>query len=373
MPQIEFQTVRVDAKELHDFTRAVLVAEGVPADDAEYVAWHLVETNLRGTDSHGVARLPHYVRRLRAGSIRAKPAMRFERRALSAGSMDGDHGLGHLIMSRATDEAATLAHETGAGWVAVSNSSHCGALAPFALRLTERGMIGLVFTHVDPMVMPFGAREPFCGTNPLCFAAPGENGKTLCLDMATSIVPWNIVANAQSEGVAIPEGWAVDGAGRDTTDPGAVAALYPFGEYKGSGLGVLIDVLCAMLSGAPYGPDIPKMYGDLQTHRRLGGLVGAIRISAFANLEVFRRRVAQMAERLTQLTPAASADRVRYPGEPELEAKARREIEGIPVGVQVFAELNSFAACKNVPALEPLAGERVRTTRIQTGGEIHGD
>ena len=351
MRDIPFETVKVSARELLDIARGVLVSEEVSTADAQYVAWHLVETNLRGTDSHGVARLPHYVRRLRGGSIRAKPAMCFERRAGALGIVDGDHGLGHLVMRRATEEAATLARVSGAGWVAVRNSSHCGALAPFGLFLAEQGMLGLVFTHVDPMVLPYGATQPFCGTNPICICAPGDSGKTFCLDMATSIVPWNVVANAQSEGVPIPKGWAVDENGIDTTDPSAVRALYPFGEYKGSGLGIMIDLLCAFFSGAPFGPDIPKMYGNMREHRQLGGLVGAINIADFISVSEFGARVAEMASRLTRVRPCSNVDRVRYPGEPEQEEKARRLVHGIPIGVQLFAELNALASEANLGQL----------------------
>ena len=160
--------------------------------------------------------------------------------------------------------------QAGSAWVAVANSSHCGALAYYGLRIAEAGMIGLVFSHVDTMVLPHGSKEPFCGTNPLCITAPcaaaapviGRPG-ALCLDMATSKVPWNTVANAATEGVPIEADWAVDADGNGTTDAGAVASLHPFGAYKGSGLGLLIDVLSAMLSDSPFGPDIPKMYGDL--------------------------------------------------------------------------------------------------------------
>ena len=354
MVHIAFHTVLVGAEQLKAFAGNVLVAEGVPTDDAQYVAWHLVETNLRGTDSHGVARLPHYIRRLRAGSIRRQPIIQFERRTMSLGVIDGDHGLGFLVMRDAAHQATAIAREAGTAWVAVRNSSHCGALAPYGLRLADSGMVSFIFTHVDSMVLPYGAIEPFCGTNPLCFTAPGANGKTLCLDMATSIVPWNIIANAQREAVSIPTGWAVDEAGRDTTDPSAVNALYPFGEHKGSGLGLMIDVLCAMFSGAPFGPDIPKMYGDLRQQRRLGGLVGAINISAFTSVAGFSERVAELVFRFGQLKPASNSSRVLFPGQPELETKAVREVEGIPVGMQIFVELNALADEANVPRLEPI-------------------
>jgi LDH2 family malate/lactate/ureidoglycolate dehydrogenase len=353
--RLSYKIVSVDWRALHVQILGILTAEKVPRNDADYVAWHLVETNLRGTDSHGVARLPHYVRRLRAGSINAVPCIRFEQTAPATGMLDGGNGLGHLVMRHAVDGAASLARASGAGWVAIRNSSHCGALAPLGLRLAEQGMVGFLFTHVDPMVLPHGASEPFCGTNPICITAQGGEGKTLCLDMATSIVPWNVVANAQMEGAPIPGGWAVGSDGHETTDAQAVTALHPFGGYKGSGLGIMIDMLCALLSGAPFGPDIPKMYGDLTRHRRLGGLVGAIDIAAFSSLDLFSRRVAEMATRIGQLRPADGIDKVRFPGEPELEMKARRQVEGIPLGLNLLAELNALAAEAGVLSLVPIS------------------
>jgi ureidoglycolate dehydrogenase (NAD+) len=208
-----------------------------------------------------------------------------------------------------------------------------------------------VFTHVDPMVMPYGAKKPFAGTNPICLTAPraasGAGDRptgALCLDMATSIAPWNAVANAARENVPIPRGWAVDANGRDTTDAHRVAAMHPFGGYKGSGLGMMIDVLCALLSGAPFGPDIPKMYGgDMSERRRLGGLVGAIDIARFVPCDCFHARVAEMIERWGALPPSEPGGRVLFPGEPELIEHERRLREGIPLGLQLLCELDQLA------------------------------
>jgi ureidoglycolate dehydrogenase (NAD+) len=240
--------------------------------------------------------------------------------------------------------------------VAVRRSSHCGALALYGLEIADAGMIGLVFTHVDPMVLPFGASRPFCGTNPICITAPrAASGAgdvatgALCLDMATSKVPWNTVANAAMEGVPIERGWAVDAAGNDTIDAAAVASLYPVGEYKGSGLGLMIDVLCSMLGDSPYGPDIPKMYGDLAEPRQLGGLVGAIDIGRFTPLPQFHRRVSAMAERWCSLPAAEPGGRVLFPGQPELIEQEKRLREGIPVGRQLLQEFGDLASRYGVP------------------------
>lgn len=352
MPQIECDSKTVRHERLREFCARLLVAAGLTASDAEIVAGSLVESNLRGIDSHGVARLPHYLDRLRHGSIKPRPAMRFTRLGAAVGQLDGNHGPGQLVMQRATHEAIALAKEAGAGWVSVSNSSHCGALAYYGLQIAKAGMVGLVFTHVDPMVLPHGSRKPFCGTNPICLTAPGEDDQALCLDMATSVVPWNTVANAAMEGVPIPTGWAVDGNGQDTTDAQRVAALYPFGNYKGSGLGLMIDVMCAMLGGAPFGPNIPKMYGDPSRPRQLGGLVGTIHIEHFVPLRDFHQRIVGLMRQWSGLPPVEPDGKVLYPGQPEMIRRDERMREGIPLGLQLLKTFDELATAYSVPRLD---------------------
>jgi ureidoglycolate dehydrogenase (NAD+) len=212
-------------------------------------------------------------------------------------------------------------------------------------------MIGLVFTHVDPMVLPYGAKKPFCGTNPVCITAPGEGKDRLCLDMATSKVPWNKVVNAGLNNQEIEPGLAVDAEGCDTILPKEVAALYPFGDYKGSGLGLMVDILCSMLSDAPYGPDIPKMYGDLSQNRKLGGLVGAIDIGRFVPLERFRRRVSELMQRWNCLPSSEMGGRVFYPGQKEMITRENRLKNGIPLSLPLVSSLNKLARSYGVKEL----------------------
>ena len=355
MPQVRFDSQNVDHKALERLCSGLLVAEGLSDADSQLVANMLVETNLRGIDSHGVARLPHYLKRIAAGSINPRPRLEIENLGPSAARVNGDRGLGQVVMNHATKEAIRLARNTGAGWVAVSDSSHCGALAQYGLKIADAGMIGFVFTHVDPMGLPFGSQKPFCGTNPICITAPRAantaadiDGGALCLDMATSQVPWNTVANAAIEQVPIQSGWAVDGDGNDTTEAAAVESLYPVGGYKGSGLGLMIDVLCAMLSGAPFGPDIPKMYGDYSLARELGGLVGAIDIERFVPLEQFHSRVSELIGRWGALPATEPGGRVLFPGEPELLTRKERLADGIPLGLGTLEELKTLAAANRL-------------------------
>jgi len=379
LPQIAFESKCIYETDLHPFCEAILVAAGMSRDHAATVAASLIDANLRGWDSHGIARLPHYLRRIQKGSINPRPTFRTETLGPAAARVDGDHGMGHLVMNHAAGEAIARAREAGAAWVSVCNSSHCGTLTFFGHQIAKAGMIGFAFTHVDPMVVPFGASEPFCGTNPICITAPGRDGQILCLDMATSVTPWNTIENASIEGVPIPKGWAVDAAGRETVDPAKVNAIHPFGGYKGSGLGLMIDVLCAMLSGSPYGPDIPKMYGDLSQKRQLGGLVGAIDITRFVPLEQFHHRVSEMLARWGMLKPLEEGDRVLYPGEPEEINRKHRLRAGIPLGLKLIEQLNAEATTLGVTPLrfelpEPKIGQVVvnrqalaRSVPLKTG------
>ncbi len=355
MPQVRVDSHNVSPVALECLCTNLLSAAGLHCSDAKLVANMLVEANLRGIDSHGVARLPHYLKRIAGGSINPRPQVKVEKLGPSAARVDGDRGLGQVVMDRATEESIELARDTGAGWVAVSDSSHCGALAQYGLKIADAGMVGFVFTHVDPMVLPFGSRQSFCGTNPICITAPrapnsasDNNNGALCLDMATSKVPWNTVANAAIEQVPIESGWAVDADGKDTTDASAVDSLYPMGGYKGSGLGLMIDVLCAMLSGSPFGPDIPKMYGDLSQPRKLGGLVGALDISRFVPLEQFHARVAGLIDQWSVLPASEPGGRVLFPGEPELITRAKRLKDGIPLGLRILDEFKKLAVANGL-------------------------
>ena len=374
MPQVRFDNIKVSPGHLEHFCCQLLGAAGLSEEEARIVAESLVEANLRGIDSHGVARLPHYLRRIEHGSIKTQPKLHFEKLGDSVGRINGDQGLGQVVTDRATTEAIRLARNTGSGWVSVANSSHCGALAYYGLKIANAGMIGFVFTHVDPMVLPFGAKASFCGTNPICITAPrslsgaGELATgALCLDMATSKVPWNTVANAAMEQVPIKPGWAVDEEGNETTDAQKVASLYPVGKYKGSGLGLLIDMLCSMLSNSPFGPNIPKMYGDPSEPRRLGGLVGAIDIERFVPLKSFHERVAEMIHAWCELPPSQSDGQVLYPGQPELLEKEYRLKNGVPIGLNLLDEFRQLALKYRLPK-EALA--HLENSHLQLGFHV---
>lgn len=312
------------------------------ARDAGIMADSLVHANLRGTDSHGVMRVPHYVSRLDAGSVNPRPVTRTERTGPATAAVYGDHGFGHVTNWDAMGLAIEIAQESGVGFVGVRQSNHCGALSFFAHRALEAGLIGIVFTQTDKGVVPFGGCIPFCGTNPLCFAIPSASGPPVVLDMATSTVAGGHIYKARMENKPIPPTWAIDTDGKPTTDPHKAAYWTPAAGAKGYGLGVIIDILTGILSGGAFGPHIPVMYGDLDKKRNLCHLVGALDFRRFAGGACFLEQVKAMVHDLHDAPAADGFDGVKAPGEPEYLKSIERAENGIPVDEAVMDELKTL-------------------------------
>jgi ureidoglycolate dehydrogenase (NAD+) len=315
-----------------------LSALNVPPADAELVACSLTQTSLWGIDSHGVARLPHYLARLSNHTINARPRMRFRKTATATGSLDGDHGLGIAIVHHGMQRAIRLARRAGIGIVGIYNSSHCGALGLYTRFAAAEGMIGIAFTHTDSLLMTFGGNTPFFGTNPISIAFPSPKRDPLCVDMATSIVPWNKIQNARTAKLVIPSGWAVDAEGNDCTDPEKAIAVKPIGTYKGYALSFLIDMLCGPLNGMAFGPHITSMYDDMNDKRRLGALVMAIDPRRFNGRKVLNAAVRSAIREAGSQSPS-----VRYPGQPEYLAQRERRKNGVPVSEPLQQGLLSWS------------------------------
>jgi len=335
-------------KDLFAFTVGILNAVGVPQEDAAIVADCLLTANLSGVDTHGVVRLAHYVRRLENGTIKAQPAIQFQQPAASMGYMDGGDGLGHVVTYRAASRAMELAKETGVGVVSIGNSSHFGMAGFYVLRMAAEGFIGMSMTATDRMLVPFGARKAFFGTNPICFGFPTD-GIPVVLDMATSSIPYGKVALAAVEGKSIPDTWALDAEGNPTTDPKAVAGLHPVAGPKGSGLAMIIDIFCSLLAGMPWGPHINQMYAEMDAPRHLGHFIMAMDLGKLMPLDTFKRNLAEMLHEFTALEPATGFDWVYYPGQIEGLRRERRLAEGIPVDPGLVTELAGLGERFNVP------------------------
>ena len=312
---------------------------GLDADDAKVIADALVLTSLWGIDSHGIARIPHYLKRFATGSIKTKPDISFTKTADAVGQLDGKNGHGIVIMRKATQYAIDLANNAGVGIVGVSNSSHCGAIGLYTRQITEADMIGIAFTHSDALVIPYGGKQSFFGTNPISIAFPTEQkDEPICVDMATSIIPWNYIMNAKRENSTIPNDLGVDINGNNSSHPQDIVAVKPLGGYKGYALAFLIDMLCGPLNGMNFGPHITPMYQNLDEERKLGSFIMAIDPSKFAGKDLIKLVGKNMISEVK-----LQGKHILFPGEPEYIMLKQRSHNGIPVSSSLAAEFTEWS------------------------------
>jgi len=334
----------VPQQKLASFTAQCLEKLGLQSADAQLVAQTLVAANLRGVDSHGVVRLPHYATRLRNGTVKARPDILVHRTGASAAVVEGDAGMGQLVAARAMNEAILLAKASGVGAVVARNSSHCGACAWFVEMAVKEGMIGVALTHTDPIMVPPGMKRIFLGSNPIAFGAPGGDGPPVIVDLSTTHAAWGKVIVARQEGKAIPPDWAVDAEGRATTDAARAVGLAPTGAHKGYALAMMVEILCAHLAGVPFGLHVTKMYGELDKPRNLGHFLLALDISKFSEAAVFRAQIDLLLREI-------HGENALAPGEPERLIAVRRSKEGVPLGEGTLGELNALAGQLGVAPL----------------------
>ncbi|MFP4112993.1 MAG: Ldh family oxidoreductase [Spirochaetota bacterium] len=326
---------------LDRFARAVLESLGVPPDDAAIVADCLVWANLSGVDSHGVVRLAHYARRLRNGTIKTRPAIRFSESKPTMLRVDGNDGFGHVVTKRAVERGMEICREHGTATIAIGNSSHFGMAGYYLRDVTHEGLVGMVTTHTDVRIVPPDARAPFAGTNPLAIGFP-TTGEPLVLDFATTSVSFGKIALARAEGREIPAEWALDGNGDPTTDPNAVVGMHGIAGYKGAGLAMVIDLFCSIFTGMPFGPHINRMYEELDAPRKLGHFVTLWDVGALVPIADVRERLDQYIAELHALPRRDPGTPVLYPGEPEAKRRADRMASGVPIEPGLLAELREL-------------------------------
>jgi len=339
----------VQADTLRRWAAQCLRAVDMPDDDATLLATSLVQTSLWGVDSHGIARLPHYLERLTRGSIKARPRLTVQRTGACTAQVAGDQGQGVVVAHKANRLAIEIAREHGIGAVGVSDSSHCGAIGLYTREAAREQMIAFAFTHADSIAAPHGGERPFFGTNPISIAFPREGGEPACLDMATTSIPWNRVMNARREGHPLPPDVAIDAQGRSTTDAQAAVAVTPLGGgdygHKGYALALMVDLLCGPLQGNPFGPHIPSMFSNLDAPRRIGAFFVVIDPARFAGGPTIAATVEQMARSL-----AAEPGSPRMPGDPELDHQAERLRTGIPIEPGLALQMRDWSARLGVAA-----------------------
>ncbi|MBU8772314.1 ureidoglycolate dehydrogenase [Cytobacillus oceanisediminis] len=334
-------TVTIHHEEAKKLVVQKLTDAGLLHEHAEKVAEILVHADLRNVNSHGVLRTEHYVNRLNAGGINPTAEISFNKTGPVTGVVDGDDGFGHVIADEAMNHAIQMAKENGVGMVTAINSSHCGALSYFVQNAAEENLIGIAMTHTDKIVVPFGGKDAFLGTNPIAYGVPAKTQKPFILDMATSNVALGKILQYKEEGKEIPKGWGVDENGETVTDPSKVVSLSPFGGPKGYGLSMIVDIFSGLLAGAAFGPHVAKMYGDLDKKRKLGHYFCAINPAFFTDAEAFLENMDQMMEEIRQAPPAPGFKSVLVPGEIEQMNEERNLEKGITIASTVHQFLTN--------------------------------
>jgi len=352
-------TVRVEA--LLDFCIRVFERLDVPPEDARVTADVLVRANLRGIDSHGVARLARYVDGLLGGVMTARPEVKVVAETPTTLTLDAGAGLGQPVAHRAMLTAIEKARNYGCGFAAVRNSNHYGIAGYYAMMALDQGMIGMSTTNADVLVVPTFGRDAMYGTNPIALAVPAGEERPVVIDMATSTVPRGKLEVYQRQGKQMPLGWATDERGLPTTDPDLVLSnfqkragggLLPLGGageefsgYKGYGMGLMVEILSAVLPGAAFLKSVyPKGPDGKPLPANLGHFFGAWRPDAFRPPEEFKADMDRLIRELKGSPKAEGATRIYVHGEKEYEETGRRTEQGIALGAKVEASLRQIAA-----------------------------
>ncbi len=340
-------------KSLETFTINVLRHIGCPAADAALAAEVLLSADLRGIDSHGIARLSGYVRLWEAKRMNPKPTIRVVHETPSTAVVDGDSGLGLVVGPKAMEIAMEKARTAGTGWVAVRNSNHFGIAGFHAMKGLEHDMIGMAMTNASPLVAPTFSTERLLGTNPIAVSIPAGKEPAFVADFATTTAANGKLEILQRKGLDAPMGWIQKPNGEPTTDAHAVrdgGALLPLGSdrehgsHKGYCLGAWVDIFSAVLSGANYGPWVPPFVSYLTPPSDpvgdgIGHFLGAMRIDAFRPAEEFKNHMDNWIRRFRSARPVDGEERVLVPGDPEREMSVERMKTGIPVNEKVVEDL----------------------------------
>ncbi|XP_022795576.1 uncharacterized protein LOC111334150 isoform X1 [Stylophora pistillata] len=348
----------VAVNEVESFVERCMSAVGTPLEHCKALAQVLVAGDERGHFSHGLNRLEMYVHDINVGSTVVNGDPEIVKETSATAFVEGNNLLGPVVGNFCNDLAMKKAQETGIGWVACKGSNHYGIAGWYTIRAVEKGLIGMSFTNTSPLVVPTRARQSTLGTNPLSLAAPGKNGDSFVLDMATSAVALGKIEMADRKGVEIPHGWAVDSKGLETVNPEKVLSgggQLPLGGteitsgFKGYGLAMMVEVLCGILADAAFGPNVRKWKGDDRV-ANLGHCFVAVDPKAFS--EGFEDRMQSLMDHCRNLQPAEGETAVLVAGDPErAHIQKVKEDGGIHYHVNLLEAMDKLADQLGVPCM----------------------
>jgi L-2-hydroxycarboxylate dehydrogenase (NAD+) len=337
---------RVEISEIIGFLKRALVSVGVPTEDASQVAALMAEADARGGDAHGVFRLPQYVKQIQSGGINARPNIQVVSDRAGTALVDGDNGLGHLVMKRAAELAIEKARQCGVGWVGTRHSNHAGPAQLYARMPAAKDMIGIYFCVGNTnLVPPWGGTEVLLSTNPIAIAVPGMYPRSIVLDMATTNTAFGKIRLKAQRNEPMPEGWMIDRQGQPLTDPKRASEgfLVPVGGPKGFGLALMFGLLAGTLNGAAFGRDVVDYTVDSETESNTGQALVALNIAAFADVQAFQQKVDEVWDVMKSSPTLPGVDEIRLPGERSERLFRERMIHGVPLGVELRKVLDELA------------------------------
>lgn len=354
---------RISIDALTRFAQSVFTNAGCPPEQAVQAAEALLSADLRGVDSHGVARLTGYIRLWEAGRVNTNPSIRVLHETPSTATLDGGSGLGLVVAPRAMEMAIEKARNAGTGWVAIQNSNHFGIAGYHAMKALPHDMIGIALTNASALVAPALSKERMLGTNPIAMAIPAGEEPPFVADFATTTAANGKLEVLQRKQQEAPLGWVQTKEGLPSTNPRELqqgGMMLPLGgdrehgSHKGFMLGSMVDILSGVLSGANYGPWVPPFpaYVPMPQHmpgKGIGHFVGAMRIDAFRPAAEFKQDMDQWIRRFREAIPVNPLEPVVIPGDPERSIEAERRSQGIPLPDAVWTDLLQLAEKMEIP------------------------
>jgi LDH2 family malate/lactate/ureidoglycolate dehydrogenase len=365
----EKDVVYVDSGELRQFCTRLLKKANIDDESSGCIANLLVQSNLRGHDSHGVVRLPTYLERF--GKIKWEtPRLVVDNKATAL--IEGNNCMGQVCAVNAMNLAIEKARKFGIGVVGVRNSNHFGPAASYSMMASEENMIGFAFSNASPRLAPWGGLEPLLGNNPWSFAFPCNKGFPVVLDISNSIVAAGKIREAATKGELIPEGWAMDKEGNVTRNPcdALKGLLLPIGGHKGYGITMVVDILSGILTGSGFATQI-KGIDDTNDAQNVGHLLGAINIDNFIPIKEFLERIGKLIDIVKNSKKIQGMKEIFVPGEIEYRTSLDRSKGGIPMPKTVFDRLNDLVSPSVMVETPRLQAKQSRTQCEESENETH--
>ena len=351
-------SITVSPEALQRFIQSAFTSQGLPEADAAQVARLMTEADLQGSDGHGVIRLPQYIKRIQAGGINKNPNIHVVQERAAMAVVDGDNGMGHLVVSRAVDIAIEKARTCGVAWVGTRYSNHAGPASLYARRPLEHDMLGLYFAVGNANHLPpWGGTDMLLSTNPIAAGIPTTDEPPVVLDMATTVAAYGKVKAKAKRGEQMPVGWMIDRQGKPLLDPNKAGEgfLLPIGDHKGYGLALIVGLLAGTLGGAAMGRDVIDFNADFKTTTNTGQAILVIDLAAFGDPAMFKASVDKLVRDIRGSDRLPGVERIWLPGEQSHEKRNRYRENGVPIAGALASDLQKLAADLGIAPLEEMA------------------